>query len=359
MKVAILANRASSYVLPMAQGLKRLFDQVGVEADLFYRGLSMIESPHGPAWKVAMKKMLGYSRLWRLYDCDINVVVMGAPLAFLKSLKVERIRKLFPDKPIVLYSNYYLPTRPWVALWLREGNPQVGLPEGDQFGLERYDWYLCSSVVSRSPMPEGRQPYSLVGVNLDDGTLFPQHSDEFVALIDFERPRHLKERAVQIQALEETGTEYIVLHGHYSREEIRTIYRKCSLYFVAASESFGLPICELQACGSYVFTPYAEWCQSHWIKEDLTVSGPGKLSPNFVVYDNDKDRLVAEIKRLKDSYDPNTVVETFRRYHPQLYYGDLGELRKFVDLVDRGAIHSRSHEGYPSLDKLYGSGLDT
>jgi hypothetical protein len=359
MKAAILASRANSYVLPMAQGLKRLFDQVGVEASLLHRGLSMIESHCGPAWKVAMKKMLSHSHLWRLYDCDIIVVVMGAPLAFLRSLKVERIRRLFPRKPVVLYANYYLPTRPWLARWLEEGSPQVGIPEGDQFGLERYDWYLCSSVVSRSPMPGGRQPYSLVGVNLDDGTLFPQHGDEFVALIDFERPRHMKERAIQIQALEETNTSYAVLNGHYSVEEIRSIYRKCSMYFVAHSESFGLPICELQACGSYVFTPYAVWCQSHWIKEDLSASGPGELSPNFVVYDNDKDRLVAQIKRLRDSYDPDTVVKTFRHYHPQLHHGDPDQLRKFVDLVARGEIHSRSHESYPRLDVLHGSELDT
>ena len=133
---------------------------------------------------------------------------------------------------------------------------------------------------------------SVIGLDLDDGSLRPTPKDDFLALIDFERPSEMKERATQIAALEETKTPYVVLNGRYSISEIRKIYRQCSLYFVAFRESFGLPICELQACGAYVFTPYADWCPSHWIKPDLSAPGPGLLSPNFVVYDGDKDRLV-------------------------------------------------------------------
>jgi hypothetical protein len=131
----------------------------------------------------------------------------------------------------------------------------------------------------------------------------------------------------------------------------------CSIYFVAHSESFGLPICELQACGSYIFTPYARWCRSHYIKADVTMGGgnDGTLSPNFVSYDNDKDKLVRAIQHTKHIYDPRKVVDTFLKFHPQLFYGDPSELQKFVNMVDNGIIHSRLHTQHTqhfSLDQM-------
>jgi hypothetical protein len=119
-------------------------------------------------------------------------------------------------------------------------------------GLNRYDWYLVVSVLSECPIPQGPQPYSLVGLNLNDGTLNPQPKGEFRALIDFAQPGHENERSIQIAACERTRTPYTVLEGSYSLEEIREIYRQSSIYFVAHRESFGIPICEVQACGSYV-----------------------------------------------------------------------------------------------------------
>jgi hypothetical protein len=73
---------------------------------------------------------------------------------------------------------------------------------------------------------------------------------EICTLIDFERPQHLPERAIQIQACLDAGIPFKVLHGSQSIQEIRTISGSCSLYLVAHCESFGLPICALQACGT-------------------------------------------------------------------------------------------------------------
>ncbi len=180
----------------------------------------------------------------------------------------------------------------------------------------------------------------------------PEAKSEFIALVDFEYASNMRERAVQIQALEESATKYMVLNGRYSIDAIRRIYRKTSIYFLASRESFGLPICELQACGSYVFTPDTHWCPSHWLKTDLAQEGPGELSPNFIVYHNDKDRLIREIQRIKTAYDPKTVVETFRRYHPQLFQGNEGELREFIQKVRTGVIHSSSHKDYVDIRGL-------
>ena len=38
MRVAILRNRASGYVRPMAEGLKRIFADINVTAEIFYDG---------------------------------------------------------------------------------------------------------------------------------------------------------------------------------------------------------------------------------------------------------------------------------------------------------------------------------
>ena len=167
-----------------------------------------------------------------------------------------------------------------------------------------------------------------------------------MALIDFEIPEHMAERAIQVLACHKTTTKCTVLHGRYPMEEIRSLYRQSSIFFLAHRESFGLPICELQACGSYVFTPYSDWCPAHWLKASLAQPGPGTLSKNFVVYNNDKQFLINEIERVKSSYDPYEVLSTFKNIHPQLYRGDLDELNQFVRMVESGEIHSQCHREY-------------
>ena len=77
--------------------------------------------------------------------------------------------------------------------------------------------------------------------------------------------------------------------------------------------------------------------------------GPGELPSNFVVYDNDKDVLIKEIKRIKAMYDPKEVVNNFHRNHKQLFYGDSGELKGFIQMIERGQIHSKSHEQHAGI----------
>ena len=355
MKIAILSNKANSFPLPMAQGLKRMLNKIGVNSEIFYDGLrQIIQTSYSSEGSVPHKlktitKIMFFYPYWvyQLREYDVIVIVWNLPPAFMKTFSgVERLRKVFPNKPIVLYDLHYLPTRGQWAKLLKEGSPEHGIQKGGNYGLERYDWYLMSSVVSENPMPKGYQPYSLIGLNLDDGTLYPENKNEFIALIDFERPNYMNERAIQIQALEETNTKYIVLNGQYSISEIRKIYRKCSIYFVAHWESFGLPICELQACGSYIFTPYAYWCQAHSIKKDIGVFGLGKFSPNFIIYNNDKDILIKEINKIKATYNPKVIFDTFKQYHPQLLYGDMNELTKFIEMVNKHKIDGNSHNKY-------------
>ena len=374
LKIAILGNDAASYVKPMAEGLQRMLSRNGVESTVFYDGLAALAAlpesfplyirKNGPSGlrigKRTLKYLLKetpalYRFFTRLRSYDAIVIVASIPTCFMTTFfPDDTLRWLFPKTPLVLYDLFYLPTRgPWAA-WLKDGSPEHSILEGGHWGLERYDWYLCASVVSETPMPLGAHPYSRIGLDLDDGSLKPGDKSEFFALLDFEHAPDLRERALQIQACEESGTKYAVLNGRYSIEAIRKLYGKSTMFFLSMRESFGLPICEAQASGSFVCTPYSDWCPSHWIKPDLSRAGPGELSPNFIVYDNDKNKLIEEIARVKRSYNPAMVVETFHRNHPQLYFGDDTALGAFIDKLRNGTITSRAHTRYR---EIRGSGI--
>ncbi|HPI11891.1 MAG TPA: hypothetical protein PLK63_12685, partial [Catalimonadaceae bacterium] len=218
--------------------------------------------------------------------------------------------------------------------------------------LERFDWYLIGSATTELPMPKGFQPLTVIGCDLNDGTLFPEQGGKFQALIDFERPNHMAERAIQILALEKTKTDYTVLHGRYPMSEIRKIYRQSSIYFLAHLEAFGLPIAEVQACGGKVYTPYSKWAWAHYHKPDLTVRGPGTLSENFVVYNNDLDELCSKIEADKKAFDPQQNLERFRREDGKFLDGDMDQLKAFVEQVKNGTIHSRLHKEHEKLNDL-------
>jgi len=347
----------------MAEGLQRMFSRAGVNSSIFVEGLADLERlpdtfhryirENGPgsvriARRIARYLLIEAPALYRLVRklqrFDVIVVVNSIPKAFMRSFfKDATLRGLVPHVPIVLYSLFYLPTRGLWNTWLQHGNPKRGVPSGGNWALERYDWYLCASDVSDTAMPPGPQPYTVVGLDLDDRTLFPEPKEDFVALIDFECPEYMAERAVQIQACEQSHTKYIVLNGRYSINRIRSIYRKTSAYFPAMRESFGLPICELQACGSNILTPYARWCPSHTLKANCHVDGLGQLPPNFIVYDNDVATLVAELHRLRQTANPLQVVSDFRQCHPQFFSGDDEAVSDFVAKVRDGIITSRSH----------------
>jgi hypothetical protein len=353
MRFAILANSRNSFPRVMAEGLERMFAQVGVASTVFYNGLDAIRDRSFPTKErtagdrfldaVSDWRLRTYVRTWRKYDALI--IVGHNPVAFMRGFwNDDKLRAYLPNHPIILYDLVYLETRGEWKRWLHEGNPALGIPTGGHFGLERYDWYLCSSVVSEHPTPRSEQPVSVIGLNLDDGSLRTGQQKDFVALLDFARDSHTNERQVQVQALQDANVKWIELRGSYSIAKIRSIYRECSAYFVAHRESFGLPICELQACGSAVFTPYADWCPSHWMKDDMSVPGEGVFSNNFIVYNNDPALLTTKLRKFSSLYRPLQARETFLEKQPQLYYGDLSELKRFINLIESGDIDSNRHK---------------
>jgi hypothetical protein len=370
MRIAIMADNADNFIRPRAEGLKRILERTGVEGKVFYDGLHFLDCPEPQAeiktdgitsfarslknkFNNPVKKFL--QQTWKeLGQFDVMVVVETVPTAFLtyQLKRIEKVREHFPKMPIVLYSSIYLSTLGEWINFLKNGNDYHGFIKGkNHFGLERYDWYLIGSATTENPMPKGFQPLSVIGCDINDGSLYPEQK-EFRALIDFERPNHMKERAIQILALEKTKTPYTVLHGRYPMAEIRKIYRQTSMYFLAHLEAFGLPIAEVQACGGLIFTPYARWAWAHFHKADLTIPGEGPLSENFRVYNNDLETLCRMIEEAKAQFNAQKNLEVFLQEDGKFLNGDQAALNAFLEALKRGKIHSQMHHEHESLNKL-------
>jgi hypothetical protein len=300
----------------------------------------------------------------RLRGTDVIVIVSAPPGAFSPSLypNIEVLRKLLPDTPIVNYDLHYLPMLySWAKLILRDEETKLA-PEHlaffrkGKFGLERYDWYLMVSVGSHTVLPPGEHPYSLIGMNLDDGSLYPGQNGEFSALLDFDVSEfHYPElRKIQLEGVKRSGVKYERLEGRYPRAEIRAIYRRSGAFLMSRSEAFGLPISEVQACGSRVFLPDPHWAAAHWLGDNFYVKREPSLTSNFVVYENDPESLALELRAAAESFDPARIRETFIREQPQLYHGDLEELRRFLFRVESGEIHSQLHHEHYPIGRIQG-----
>ncbi len=365
MKVAILANRTNSFYRPLAEGLERMFKEIGVETSLLYDGLESLPrkqmrgSGKGANWKGKVFRLaqgwaawLSYQRLLRrLRTVDAAVIVGHMPRAYYDHLFDDhQLRRDVPRLPIILYDLVYFGSRAEWVQWIHGSVANKTVPHGNHWGTNRYDHHLCITEVCEYRVLPGAESFSRIGINLIDSSLAIEPR-EVCALIDFERPNHLPERAVQIQACIEAGIPFKVLHGSYSMAEIRKIYRSCSLYFIAHCESFGLPICEVQACGGVILTPYANWCHAHYL-ETPEPGRSGRLPENFIVYNNDKQQLVSELERLKRDYDAEAALTKFKRDQPHFLRGDPVELARVVRMIEAGTIDSDSHRRHPTLQQL-------
>ncbi len=358
MRFAIFTNNRNYYHKPLAEGLKRMFDAIGVESELLYEGHDNLNKPWDIDTQHGLKntllstyqksKLKGFFKSLKHFDAFI--IIEGLPTIYRKDRyqNLERaLRSMYPSTPIVLYSNYYLGTMPNWMRWLKNGCAEEFVPSNDNYLFERFDWYLATTLANIHPLPAKENPVTSVGVNFNDGTLYTE-DHEFRALIDFERPKFMKERLVQLRALEETNTPYTVLNSKKSVSEIRKIYRETSIYFLAHMESFGFPVAELQACGSYVFIPYNDWCPGFFIKDTNTM-GAGELGNNFRVYNNDLETLKAMITQAKETYNASKVRQDFLQEYPELYYGNLEGLKDFVEKVRNGTINAKNHLSYKNL----------
>jgi len=368
MNVVIFSDCSHSFVKPLAEGLANSFRKIGWNTAEYENGLYWLQGTSLVkvlfldivklfANTLAWNRNLYVYRFWAMVSfwtnkrrkevasADCIVVVCQSPTAFYRDnlARLEWLRENYPDIPVVLYESKYLPNQGWYSRIKRH-------PEG-YYGLERFDWYLCGSLGNEFAFPRDLPKiYSLIGINLQHKTLCPEQKD-FRALVDFPRKGYEAEREVQIAALEEAGVPYVELKGRYTIDEIRSIYRRTSIYFVSCRESFCLPVVEIQLCGGLIFAPYSRWLPAYFIGKDIYSAGNGKLGKNFHVYENDKAKLVKIITECKKNFNAENNIKTFAKDYPIFYEQDFQELNSFSDLISSRHITAQSHTGYPELNK--------
>lgn len=369
MKFIIFGDSSYNYLKPMTNGLAEIIKDAGHECIVYHHGIYWLQEHN--LFKmffldiyrlfrnlIAGKSNLYIYRFWNLLtfmnkkrkyeliNCDCIIVVQNCPTIFYhKALpRIEKFLRIKYDKPIINYDLHYMPNQGWYKKIIEN--------EKSNYGLERFDWYLCASIVTEFALPSNiPQIYSNIGFNIGSKDLYPEQ-EEFLALLDFVRPGYEKERKIQIQALKETNTNYIELSGKYTTEEIRKIYRKSNMYFLAVRESFGLPILELQLCGCYIFTPYSKWAPAHFINKDLHKAGSGLLGDNFFIYDNDIDKLKEQILFLKKSFNADKVISNLRKDYPTYYSYDKSQFSDFIKKLQAGKINSKSHNEFKQYNAL-------
>ena len=372
MRVDILANDKASFIKPMGEGLARMLTRCGAEPRLHYDGIerlmrrpsidaSSLRSFAGSLAHLRSSRKQYADLVDSLEGTDVIVVVAHVPASFSPSMlpNVELLRRSFPNVPIVNYDLVYLPSLDsWSRAILRDEATRL-TPENlklfarGKFGMERYDWYLLASVGGYMPLENIEHPYSIIGIDIDDGQLYPEQK-EFSVLVDFPQTRgdFPKYREVQLKALEMAGVKYEMLEGRYSRPELLSVFRRSSVLLLAHAESFGLPISEAQACGCRIFTPDPHWATAHWLSAEYTTKREPTLSSNFVVYQNDPESLAGDLKRAHDSFNPQQVRSTLENVQPRMFRGDTDILGSFLERVKSGQIHPSLHESYSRIGRV-------
>ncbi len=372
MRVEILANDRASFVKPMADGLARMLKYCGAEARVHYDGIAQMMQLQSISYTSARSLVGSVTRLRsnrreltgfveKMRGADVIVVVSHVPASFSPSMmpNIEQLRARLPEVPIVNYDLVYLPTLDsWSRVILKDEKTRLSADDlsvfsKGKFGMERYDWYLMASVGTYIPLPPGPNPYSLIGLNLDDGRLYPDQQGEFQVLVDFEQPRGQfpKFREIQMEALRLSGVKYRVLEGSYTSDEMLAIFRRSGALMLAHAESFGLPICEAQACGALIFTPDLNWNTAHWLGRDYYSKREPMCSSNFVVYENDPVLLAERLQLAAAEFNPQRVRETFIETQPELFRGDRAELSDFLSKVEAGEIHARLHPSHRGIGR--------
>lgn len=364
MKFVIFADKSYNYVKPLATGLHNTLLDMGHESVIWYDGLYWLQQLNLAKvfftdiyrlylnFKCGNKKKYIYrffnllffnnkKRREILKNCDCIILVQNCPSAFMSIRRLNYLREKY-KKPIVNYDFHYLPNQGW---WSR-----IKRIEGHR-GLEQYDWYLPVGLTTEFAIPRQiPQIYNCIGMDVNFKNLYPEQDDFFV-LLDFPRPGHEVRRCQEKQMLDEIGIKYIELNGRYTTDEIRTIYRKTSVYIVSSRESFGLPIVELQLCGAKVLVPHKEWTPAHYLEKSIYESGQGRLGKNFIVYENEKEFKEILLKE-KEKINYSINVENFRNEYPLYDHVDRHELEDFVYKLKNGVITYKSHSMYREYNQF-------
>lgn len=337
MRFAILTNDYESFTRPLGYGLQRMLGRIGVESEVFVQGEEAL-------------KNLSVSVVAELMQFDAIIHVTNVPLCFARRFcpGIEFLHEM-TSLPIISYQHYFIGNMGHWMQRMRDGVPEYGI-EPDQFGLERYDWYLAVGMGNVYPLAEADWPLSVIGCDVNDGTMLPSVKPEFRVLFDFAREGWEADRQMQLEVVERLDIPYSKLSGGFAYEEIKRIYDRHAVLMLSFPESFGRPILEIQACGGLVAAPQAWWAMVHFIRPDVARPGVGDLSENFLIYDSDPDKLAVQLQHARDTFDPYRNFGTFVANNGTFFCGELAELRRFVRKVEDGTIHGGLHREHEALN---------
>lgn len=338
MRVAILTRPGACFPNLISIGLSDMLRQLGIEHKIFddaipflMRLLPLGEQPkrwannfHFRVYNKLKNRKQDNQLLSELNKYDLIVLSECLPNAFWKNyLAIETLRNKLNNKPIFSFTDAFINNAPLhQKQWF----------DGDDHDASRFAVNLCPSPVTEI-REEANPNWKAIGVNISISKLKPVIKKEFVAVVDFEQKGYEPYREQQLAVLKKLGIKTIELKGRYPFEEIREIYQQAAVFFLAFPETFGLPIAENLASGTYIFTPNSGWPMAWRLDEKPMPWGPGQLPDCFKVYQNEED-LEKQLLQLKQQFDgektPLQVFDTFMKHYSSFYYGDLNSLKEVL-----------------------------
>ncbi|MBO9200148.1 MULTISPECIES: glycosyltransferase [Niastella] len=339
MKVAILSRSGPCFPNIISIGLSDMLNHLEIETKIFYDGIPLLmrllpfkETPKH--WynnlQYRIRNKIKYYKqdqklLQEIKQYDIVIVAECLPNALWKNfLAIEEFKKRV-QKPVGSYFDGSVHIAPIHGRMLFDG---------EDYADDRYDFNLFVSSVIELKKKSYTPKQKVIGVNFQQAGLKPTAKERFIAVIDFEQKGYEAYRQQQINILKKLGIETIILEGRYPIEEIRSIYSKAAVFFMAFPETFGLPLAENLASGTYIFTPDSGWPMAWRLDDNPMPWGPGVLPDCFKVYSNEQD-LEAQLLQMKEDYNgkkaPFDVFNTFIKHYSDFYYGSLKSLKAILD----------------------------
>jgi hypothetical protein len=330
-RIAILTRPDFRSPRILAESLQSQLEEQRVSVDIFYeisiltRLVSYKESKlkfhfwFKDKWQHYIKDR---KVLKKLFKYDVIIISECTPNGFLRQLyNVERLRQIV-QKPVLFFEVYYLGIFPQLIDMLKVN--EEALPD-------RYEMHLSVSRVNDMKQYPSDKWFS-VGLLAKGFNLYPKRKNEILAILDFPQINYLRQREIQIKALERAGIKYISLENEYTFEDVRKIYMDGALFFLQTPEAFGIAILECLCCGTQIFTPRS-WPTAWRITVDDSSWGEGKLPDCFTEY-IDEDDLVKKLVQFKNTFDltetPKKVFQNFLTHYPQYYYGNQEEITRFL-----------------------------
>lgn len=177
----------------------------------------------------------------------------------------------------------------------------------------------------------------VAGINISHiESLHPYPKKEFIAVVDFAQPGYEMYREQQINVLAKLKINTIALEGYYDIEEIRKIYSQAAVFFLSFPETFGLPIAECLASGTYVYSPDSSWPMAWRLNEDAKPMGEGILPDCFKIYRNNEElenKLTELLKDYNQEETPIKVFNTFIENYNNFFYGDKKAVKYIIDQI--------------------------